>query len=65
MSTVLLEVAERAKHDPESGSRHPGVLSSDPDQDAVLRGRTAPAVDDGASVIRRLTSSKTRLSDGW
>ncbi len=41
MSTELLEVAERAKHDPEYGGRHPGILTPNPDQGAVLKGRFA------------------------
>ncbi len=39
MSPALLRVVERAKHDPESGGRHPGVLAPDPDQGVVLSGR--------------------------
>ncbi len=54
MSPELLGVAERAKHDPQSGGRHPGILTSDQDQGVVLRGRFAPAAGDGAYVIRRL-----------
>ncbi len=50
MSTELLRVAERAKHDLESGGRHPGVLTPDPDQGVVLSGRYAPAAGGGASV---------------
>ena len=63
MTPELLEVAERAKYDPESGGQHPGVLTPDPDQGGVPRGRFAPAAGDGASVTWRLTSSTTRLSD--
>ncbi len=52
MSTELPWVAERAQHDPESGGRHPGVFTSDPDQGVVLGGRCfAPAACDGASAI--------------
>ena len=65
MSPELLEVAERAKYDPESGGRHPGVHNPDPDQGVVLRGLFVPAAGDGAPVTWRLTSSKTRLSDGY
>ncbi len=54
MSTELLRVAERAKHDSKSGGRHPGILTSDQDQGVVLRGRFAPAAGDGAYVIWRL-----------
>ena len=55
MSPELLRVAERAKHDPKSGGRHPGVPTSDQDQGVVLRGRCfAPAAGDGAYVIWRL-----------
>ncbi len=64
MSPELPWVAERAQHDPESGGRHPGVLLTDPDQGVVLRGRSAPAVGDGASVTWRLRGCTTRLSDG-
>ncbi len=39
MSPELQGVVERAQHDSESGGRHPGVLTSDPDQSVVLRGR--------------------------
>ncbi len=39
MSPELQGVVERAQHDPESGGRHPGVFTSDPDQGVVLRGR--------------------------
>ena len=39
MSPELLRVAERAKHDPKSGGRHPGVPTSDQDQGVVLSGR--------------------------
>ena len=53
MSPELLKVAERAKHDPETGGRHPGVSTPDPDQGVVLRGRFAPAAGDGASVTWR------------
>ena len=64
MSPELLRVVERAQHDPESGGRHPGVFTPDPDQGVVLRGRSAPAVGDGASVTWRLRGCTTRLSDG-
>ena len=53
MSPELLRVAERAKHDPEPGGRHPGDLTPDPDQGVVLRGRLAPAAGDGASATWR------------
>ncbi len=53
MYTELLEVAERAQHDPETGGRHPGVHTLDPDQGVDPRGRFAPAVGDGASVTWR------------
>ena len=65
MSPELLGVAERAKHDPESGGRYPGALTPDPDQGVVLGGRFAPAVGDGASVTWRFKGSTTRLSDGY
>ncbi len=51
MSPELPWVAERAQHDPESGGRHPGVFTPDPDQGVVLRGRLAPAAGDGAYII--------------
>ncbi len=55
MSPELLGVAERAQRDSESGGRHPGVLTSDPDQGVVIRGRlSAPAAGDGASVTLAL-----------
>ncbi len=73
MSPELLGVVERAQHDSESGGRHPGVLTSDPDQGVVLRGRFAPVVSDGASVtltlkgihdafVRRLLRSDLRAA---
>ncbi len=73
MSPELPWVAERAQHDPESGGRHPGVLLTDPDQGVVLRGRSAPAVGDGASAtltlkgthdafVRRLLRSDLRAA---
>ena len=54
MSPELLGVVERAQHDSESEGRHPGALTSDPDQGVVLRGRFARAVGDGASVTLAL-----------
>ncbi len=73
MSTELLGVVERAQHDSESGGRHPGVPTPDPDQGVVLRGRLAPVVGDGASVtltlkgihdafVRRLLRSDLRAA---
>jgi hypothetical protein len=53
MSTELLRVAERAKHDLEAGGRHPGAFTPAPDQGVDLSGRFAPAVGDGASVTWR------------
>ncbi len=53
MSPELQGIVERAQHDSESGGRHPGVFTPDPDQGVVLRGRVAPAAGDGASVILR------------
>jgi hypothetical protein len=38
MYTELLGVAERAKYDPESGGRHPGVHTLYPDQGVDPRG---------------------------
>ncbi len=61
MSTELPRVAERAQHDPESGGRHPGVFTPDPDQGVVLRGRFAPAPGDGASVTWRFKGSHDAL----
>ncbi len=55
MSPELPGVAERAKYDPESGGRHPGVFfTPDPDQGVVLRRRFASAAGDGASVTMAL-----------
>ncbi len=55
MSPELLRVAERAKHDPESGGRHPGVLTPDFGSGrGPQRAMFAPAAGDGASVTGRL-----------
>ncbi len=66
MSPELLRVAERAQHDPQSGGRHPGILTPDQDQGVVLRGRCLPRrlvtvpTSFGAS-----SGSTTRFSDGY
>ncbi len=66
MSPELLRVAERAQHDPQSGGRHPGILTPDQDQGVVLRGRCLPRrLVTVPTSLGALRGSTTRLSDGY
>ncbi len=67
MSPALLRVAELAKHDPESGGRHPGVLTPDFGSGRGPGGRFS-LPGGWWRCLRRLTlvlrGPTTRLSDG-